>query len=99
MFDHSTSEFWQTSLLIKVRDSFAIDYIPLVRAGNKVRLADGAKRQEIMDGFLGRSKEILQDGFVEKRYLQFADEMKNGYLLAFSGKRRSFKFNRQCGNN
>lgn len=90
LFDHSTSAFWQTSLLIRVGDNFAIDYIPLVKAGSTVRLASEAKQQEIMDGFSDRSKEILQDGFVEKRYRAFADEMINGYLLAFSGKRRSF---------
>ena len=90
LFDHSKSEFWQTSLLIKVAGDFAIEYIPLVKTGNTVRLADEAKRQEIMDGFLYRSKEILQKGFVEKNYQQFAEKMISGYLLAFSGKRRSF---------
>ena len=92
LFDHSESEFWQTSLLVSVGDNFQIDYIPLVKRGNGVRLAEGDKAQEILDGFRQRSEEIKQEGFVEAEYKKFAASYVNNYLFAFSGARRSFAF-------
>lgn len=92
LFDHSESEYWKTSLLVKIGEDFKIEYIPLVKHGNGVRLAEGDKANEILDGFKKRSEEIKQEGFIEAEYAKFARTMLDHYLFAFSGTRRSFCF-------
>jgi poly-gamma-glutamate synthesis protein (capsule biosynthesis protein) len=92
LFDHSESEYWQTSLLIKIANDFDISYIPLVKEKNAVRLADEEKSNEIMLQFKQRSSEILIDGFIEEKYSEFAKSMINNYLFKLSGKRKSFLF-------
>lgn len=92
LFDHSESEYWQTSLLIRIDDDLTISYLPLVKCENKVRLADKARSEEIMFGFRQRSEEIKQDGFIEQKYGEFAEAMRCDYLIGLSGLRRSFVF-------
>ena len=84
LFDHAENEFWKSSLLIQIGDDFEITYIPLQKHGKGVELADDP---EILQGFHGRGKQILQDGFVETQYRQYAESMLNGYLLSLSGRR------------
>ena len=89
LFDHSESEFWQTSLLLNVilqDGSMSVGYIPIVKQGNGVRLANKQRSEEILHGFNERSKQILDDGFVQQEYGKFATQMLNGYLTAFLGK-------------
>ena len=87
LFDYSDSEFWKTSLLIKVNinDGLHVDYIPIVKAGNGVCLATGQLAEDILAAFHQRSDEILQDGFVEQLYRKFAQENIQSYLRRFSG--------------
>lgn len=92
LFDLNESECWQTGLLVQVSDNFDITYIPLVKRGNGVRLADEKEGRKILDAFYGRSAEIAQDGFVENQYIKFAKEMLDQYLFSLSGMRRSFAY-------
>jgi poly-gamma-glutamate synthesis protein (capsule biosynthesis protein) len=87
LFDYSDSEFEKTSLLIKVSisDKVQIDYIPIVKTGNGVRLAVGQAAEDIPIAFHKRSSEILKSGFVEQQYRQFAQENIQSYLRRFSG--------------
>lgn len=85
LFDDGDSEFWQTSLLIKVDDDFEVSYLPLRKNGNKVRLAQGNDAKEILNAFRQRSEQIKQDGFIEQEYRKFAASMIGGYLGAFAG--------------
>ena len=89
LFDHSKSDFWQTSLLIQVEINEAGDdvkYFPLRKTGEKVRLAKDADADKILSDFQTRSREILQPDFVEERYKKFADEMAFDYFQRFSGR-------------
>jgi hypothetical protein len=88
IFDKSKSEYWDTSILVKleINDSQVdTEYIPITRKGNGVRLATGQAAKEILDGFQRRSKEILQEGFIEKQYQEFAEANIQSYLSTFSG--------------
>jgi len=94
LFDHSESEFWQTSLLLNViltDGSMSVKYIPIVKQGNGVRLANKQQSEEILKGFNERSKQILDEGFVQQEYNKFADQMLNGYLTAFQGNNLFFR--------
>ena len=92
LFDHQNNEFWNTSLLIEIKDDFKVDYIPLVKTGNGVRLATGAQAEEILAGFQARTEQIKDDGFIEKQYAEFAKKMIEDYLLNISSIRYSFIF-------
>ena len=92
LFDYSESEYWQTSLLLSLDEHMNVTYLPLVKQGNGVRLAEGEKSNQILNDFRRRSEEITQDGFVEKKYKEFAATMVNNYLFTFLGVRRTFVY-------
>jgi poly-gamma-glutamate synthesis protein (capsule biosynthesis protein) len=88
VFDHSDSEFWKTSLIIKTsisKNELKIEYIPIVKTGNGIRLAVGEEARGILSAFYRRSDEILQNGFVERQYQKFAVENMYSYLRKFAG--------------
>lgn len=95
LFDHSNSEYWQTSLLIEVEIGKAlknniydkIEYLPLTKIKNKVRLAKEKQAGKIKRDFHERTEEIQKQGFVRKNYQSFAKEMQWEYLDVFAGKR------------
>lgn len=87
IFDYSDSEYWQTSLLIniEINNELSLEYIPIVKKKNVVRLAKSDKAKEILDLFYRRSEEILQSEFIEKQYEKFAEESIDSYLRGLSG--------------
>lgn len=90
LFDDSDSELWQTGLLVAVDEDFRVSYIPVVKKGNGVRLADEKKKQEILGEFFDRSEKIKDPFFVESEYSRFAEEYWDRYLDALSGKKSLF---------
>ena len=90
LFDDSNSEFWQTGMLVSVNGEGDISYIPLKKCGNAVRMATEAEGEQITDDFKRRSEEIKQEGFVEQKYKEFAGQMTQQYLFAFSGIKKTF---------
>ena len=100
LFDEDENELWQTSLLVQVGDNFEISYIPLVKKGNGVRLADSKQRKEILDDFYTRSLELTREGVVEKKYEEYVEKQSLYYLFTLSGMRRGFiykAFNKLSG--
>ena len=86
LFDNSDSEFWKTSLLICLDEELKITYFPLVKNGNGVCAADESLRETILGDFFNRSKEILQDGFINKEYKKYANKMVPMYLMFFGAR-------------
>jgi poly-gamma-glutamate capsule biosynthesis protein CapA/YwtB (metallophosphatase superfamily) len=94
LFDDSKSEFWQTSLLLNViltDGSMSVEYVPIVKQGYGVRLANKQQSEEILYGFNERSRQILDEEFVKQEYDRFAAEMLNGYLTTFHGDNLFFR--------
>lgn len=89
LFDYSSSEYWNTGVLISLNENMEISYIPLRKHENVVRLAESDDACQIVNEFYQRSEEIQQDGFVEKKYKEFADSMGEYYLFVLSGGKRS----------
>lgn len=87
VFDHSDSEYWQTSLLIKVeiKDEINIKYIPIIKKENVIRLAEGKVGEEILKAFNKRSEEILEEGFIKEQYIKLSRKSMENYLRNFSG--------------
>lgn len=93
LFDNSESEFWQTSLLIDLmlakegdRILSSVNYIPLRKHNETVRLAKEEDAGQILKDFRSRSEEIKDPVKVKKYYRKFADEMLDNYLYTISGK-------------
>ena len=82
LFAFRSNEFWDSGLLIKLNDDFSVTYIPTVRSGVGIRLAQGAEAEELLKSFRDRSAEIVDDAFVEKAYGEFANKRLLFYLQA-----------------
>lgn len=91
LFDDDESEYWQTALLINIKDNFEIEYIPILKDGFSVKLANEKAKKEILNKFYYRSKEIKQEGFIERKYEIFSKENIDSYLYSLSGINRWLK--------
>lgn len=94
LFDNSDCDFWQTGLLTEViiekhenNVSAAVEYYPLRKVNEKVRLADKEEGAKIIENFISRSHSIKDEKKVKEMYQKFAEEMLPNYLATFSGKR------------
>lgn len=85
LFDRNDSEYWKTSLLIQINDDKSIEYLPVVKKGHTVRLADYAEKEEIMFSFWKRNEEIKEHGFIEKKYKDYSKCMEGFYYMVVSG--------------
>lgn len=85
LFDRNNSEYWKTSLLIYIHDDESIEYIPIVKNGHTVRLADCLEKDDILSSFSRRNKEITKKGFVEKAFMDYSRYMSGFYFMTVSG--------------
>lgn len=100
LFDYSESDFWKTSLLIEleITDKLIVSYIPICKNGNGVRLANESEREMILNEFFTRSEQIKNEGFVEEKYSELADNMLNSYINSVCGVGIMYRcINKLCG--
>ncbi len=90
LFDRNDNEYWNTSVLVCLNEKFEVEFIPLQKNGNTVRLAEGEDGERILSGLEKRSAEIKQAGFIEESYKNFAQSMITHYLSSVSGARGFF---------
>ena len=87
LLDRSEREERKTALLIRTDETLQkIEYIPIVKAGNGVRIAAQTEAAAILQALAERSRQIQKPGFVEKEYALFAENRLNGYLESMHGK-------------
>ncbi len=93
LFDRSDNEFWQTSLLIKleISDKSNVEFIPIVKKGNVVRIANKEQGKDILDQFQKRSNEIKNERFIIDNYKEYAKQMYSSYLASMHGNNLVFK--------
>lgn len=93
LFDHSESEFCQTSVLVSVdTNTKKIEYIPLRKNGKGVRLAVEDDATKILTEMMQRSEEIKKEDFIEKQYRAFALQIRELYLKTGDPIATSFAF-------
>lgn len=95
LFDHSKNACWKTGLLIEIviNDDVSITYHPIVKKGEKVRLATDKERDEILDAFKLRSEEIKNQHFIHEQYSVLSDETYYFYLAdVFAANTRKLSF-------
>jgi len=87
IFDKNDNEYWKTSLMIKVAidEKPVIEYVPVKKVRNVIRLAIGKEADEILQAFIKRSEEILQKDFISQQYRKFAYENYFNYIRSLAG--------------
>jgi len=88
IFDNSDNEYWRNSLLIKIEigdHGIDINYIPIIKESNVIRLASKEVGQNIIASFQKRSMAIMKSGFVEEKYKELARDKIESYLREISG--------------
>jgi poly-gamma-glutamate capsule biosynthesis protein CapA/YwtB (metallophosphatase superfamily) len=87
VFDYSENECWETGILVKViiNNGLDLEYIPIVKSENAIRLAKECEKKEILDQFNRRSSEILNENFVIQNYMEFSKKNIEFYLRKMSG--------------
>ena len=81
LFDRADNDFRNSAILVQVEDDFSVTYLPLLKNGNGVVLAQGQEGQAILDAFYARSEQIKDPAFVQKTYETFAQSGGLHYLL------------------
>lgn len=87
IFNKHDNEYWNTSLLIEANfnEKMDVNYIPVMRTPEGVKLAEGNKAEEILNGFNKRTNEIKEDGFIEREYQKFSQDNINNYKRKLAG--------------
>lgn len=92
LFDSQDNEYWNSGLLVCLKDNGQIEYVPIKKDGHKSVLATEADGEEIINGFIRRSNEIMSGSTIDDKYRSFADENYMNYMMHFSGMENSFVF-------
>jgi len=87
LFDRHDNEFYQTGLILNVKFSTGIEveFIPIQKEGNGVKLPDYESRERILNEFLQRSEKIKSPDFVERQFDQYCRENGQYYLATLAG--------------
>lgn len=86
IFDDGEDECLQTSVLVRITDQWTIEYVPIQKQGNTIRLAEGIEGAKILDGFDDRSQNIRKPGYIKQEYERFADQYRQFYLAKLHGR-------------
>lgn len=88
LFDGSDSEYWKTSVLVKLnfsKDGLCHEFIPIVKNGLGVKKAMGHEAERILNGFLQRSQLIKDKAFVQKQYDNYCSQIITDYFGVIRG--------------
>lgn len=88
IFDGSNSEYWQNSLLVSLeltKEGESIEFIPIVKKKNIVRIADEVEGQAILSKFYKRSDEIKKEDFIELKYKGISHSSQPFYIGTLAG--------------
>jgi len=94
LFDRADNDFRNSAILVQVNEDFSVTFIPLLKNGNGVKLAQGQEGQAILDAFLARSEQIKDPAFLQKTYRDFAKTSGLHYLLLLQNINGQSFFNR-----
>ena len=97
LFDNLDNELWKTSLLIDLKieenATYQIEYIPILKKKNGVIMAEGEKKEEILQDFFSRSRNAKNEEFISHEFEKFASDRLDNYLSILQGKRfKKFSF-------
>lgn len=88
LFDDGDREEEKSSVMIEMvfeDDVCRVEYVPLIKYKNVVRMADKYRKNEILSGLKLRSEQIKKDSFVKEEFQKLAYSQRRRYLLGLSG--------------
>lgn len=89
IFDCDDNACFQTGLLVEITDELQVNYIPIVKQGNKICLAKQPEAKEILEGFYQRSEQITSQQFVTDSYSLLSEKNIDNYLYLIFGYKKS----------
>ncbi|MDF2677796.1 MAG: putative poly-gamma-glutamate synthesis protein, partial [Bacillota bacterium] len=94
LLDYPENNLVKTSMLINISidEKMIVNFIPITKKGNCVRMAKDTEKENILNSFYERSEEILEEGLIEQKYEEFALININYYLSKFSGILKLFSY-------
>lgn len=91
IFSMADNVYWNTGLLLDItiesKGKYCCNYIPIIKRGNGISFD---RDNSTIQGFLERSKQILQPGFIQDQYKRFAQTMSREYFYRISGRIAKF---------
>ena len=95
IFDASEREEWQTSLLVKLElkvnqnkvCDFSINYIPIIKSHNIIRMATQSEKIKILSDFEKRSNELNDEKKIKFHFRKLCDSNMTNYLKCLKGNR------------
>jgi poly-gamma-glutamate synthesis protein (capsule biosynthesis protein) len=86
LFNKKHDEYWKSSLIIQIdldRSKKNVNYIPIGQSQHGVRKLNEAESQKVLNEFLNRSNETLDDDIIEQKYYEFAEKSFPMYVATF----------------
>lgn len=95
IFDGADNEYWNTGMLLEIcldGENKRLRFYPFVKGKDgSVSLASGETAARLHREFRQRSEQILDEEFVRKNYMQYAEENLGNYLCVLHGNNFWFK--------
>jgi poly-gamma-glutamate synthesis protein (capsule biosynthesis protein) len=87
LFDRRSNEYWNSGLLVKAEfgEMMSVDFIPVAKNGNGVKLPEPDVSDTILRDFNMRSENITRAGFIDSEYEKYCKSIGLFYLGAFAG--------------
>jgi poly-gamma-glutamate synthesis protein (capsule biosynthesis protein) len=87
LFDRRDDEFWSTGLLVRatIGESLDVEFLPIMKSGNGVKIPEPSIADEILSGFFQRSEQITHPGFIEEKFEKYCIEYGQYYLATLAG--------------
>ena len=87
LFDRQNNEFWNSALLVKADfgNKMSVEFIPVSKNGNGVKLAEVNDSETILNEFHNRSENITKAGFIDTEYEKYCTTNGLFYLGSLAG--------------
>ena len=88
LFDYSNNLMWQDGMLLEILledKNKNIGFIPVVKKGSMIDVAEGEDKENILGKFEERSNKITNKNFVKNEWFAFCESRKYHYLYTFLG--------------
>jgi len=87
IFNKYDNDYWNNSIIIKItlEEKIKVDYIPIVKTEKGIRLGNLEESEHILNSFYQRSKDILEEDFIEKMFKKYANDNFEHYLRRILG--------------
>ncbi|MBR2670175.1 MAG: CapA family protein [Solobacterium sp.] len=84
LFDKKENEYKKTAILVRLTlredQTFTVEYLPVVKKNECVRLAEETESAGIMADFRRRSEEIKDEDFIRRQYEKLAEQFYPSYV-------------------